>query len=687
MKLFTLTRFVALAVALPWLAGAQTAETRILRAVLSPANEVPALTLNASGAATVNVHVIRDTAGRIVSGSVDFEISYAFPGAVNITGLHIHRGAAGVNGPVIIDSGITAAAPVTVNANGRGTLSRQAQVREDNANGLETLNALFANPETHYVNLHTVDNPGGAVRGQVQRPPTTGMISVMTPANEVPAITGLNATASSIAVVKYTQDAAGNITSGEAVFDITYDFPAGVTFTGFHIHRGRAGVNGPVTINSGLTQQVSAATGKGFMTFRVEVAPTNAEGIRTILDIFNNSDEYYLNLHTTEHPGGAVRGQLRPTDVLVLPVRLSPANEVPAVTGLDATGVGELRFRTLRAPDGRIEAAHLRFDVNYRFPGAVEFTGLHIHEAAAGANGPVRIDSGIVAANSVNSATGFGNIFERVTFADEAGLAAINGFVANPERYYLNLHTRVHPGGAVRGQLGTASTPAVTGVLSASLDRAATTVAPGGLFTVFGTNLARVSGGLGGWQGPRVPDSLNGVRVTVGGRPAPLLFTGPGQINAQVPVDVASGSQPVVVTTGGAASPAASVDVAAVAPALFIANGSAIAVKHPELALVTAANPAAAGDVLILYVTGLGQTRPALETGVPVAAAPLSEPAPVTVTVGGQNATVIGAAAAPGFLGLYQVAVTMPAGVSAGPANVVLRMGNVSSVPAAVMTR
>jgi uncharacterized protein (TIGR03437 family) len=58
---------------------------------------------------------------------------------------------------------------------------------------------------------------------------------------------------------------------------------------------------------------------------------------------------------------------------------------------------------------------------------------------------------------------------------------------------------------------------------------------------------------------------------------------------------------------------------------------------------------------------------------------PQANTAPATVTIGGQNAAVIYSVASPGFAGLYQIGVTMPSGVAAGNAAVVLRMGTVAS--------
>src|SRR5512146_71424 len=129
-----------------WLSAclfAQTVESVPFRAVLSPANEVPAITgLNASGVGTVWAHVVRDASGQIVSGSVDFSTDFSFPGEVTITGMHIHPGAAGVNGPVTISSGVSGNATVA-SPDGRGNISKQAQVLASDANGLDTLKGLF----------------------------------------------------------------------------------------------------------------------------------------------------------------------------------------------------------------------------------------------------------------------------------------------------------------------------------------------------------------------------------------------------------------------------------------------------------------------------------------------------------------------------------------------------------------
>ena len=87
------------------------------------------------------------------------------------------------------------------------------------------------------------------------------------------------------------------------------------------------------------------------------------------------------------------------------------------------------------------------FYVNYSFPGSVAITGLHVHQGAKGANGPVLVSSGVA---SFTDSDGRGNITTVVTGMSPATLQAI---LDNPRSYYVNLHTSVYAGGALREQM------------------------------------------------------------------------------------------------------------------------------------------------------------------------------------------------------------------------------------------
>src|ERR1051325_3886496 len=103
---------------------AQRAETIFFRGAMSPANENPPIDINATGTATIRAHVVRNAGGEIISGTVDFIVSPLFPGEVEFTGLHIHRGVAGENGPVVISSGIGGAAGNLKDPTGRTLITR-----------------------------------------------------------------------------------------------------------------------------------------------------------------------------------------------------------------------------------------------------------------------------------------------------------------------------------------------------------------------------------------------------------------------------------------------------------------------------------------------------------------------------------------------------------------------------------
>src|SRR5258708_40234656 len=87
---------------------ADTAETVFFRGVMLPTNEVPAVPIQGSSSALLVAHLVKDNSGKIVSGTVDFNVNYGFPGAVTLTGLHIHQAPAGVNVAIMIRTNLAA---------------------------------------------------------------------------------------------------------------------------------------------------------------------------------------------------------------------------------------------------------------------------------------------------------------------------------------------------------------------------------------------------------------------------------------------------------------------------------------------------------------------------------------------------------------------------------------------------
>ncbi len=212
------------------------------------------------------------------------------------------------------------------------------------------------------------------------------------------------------------------------------------------------------------------------------------------------------------------------------------------------------------------------------------------------------------------------------------------------------------------------------GVVNGASFAPATEVAPGTIVSVFGTNLASSSGTSAG-SFP-LPFTLAGIKLTIGGIDAPLFYAGEGpvygQVNAQVPFEVAPGSQIQVVARAISAS-GAEVDgvpspltIGVARPGIFITSGTQGAILDVSYKLIDGSNPAKVLDVIQIYCTGLGATSPAAVTGQAAGAAnAVLQP---TVTVGGAATGVQYAGLAPGYVGLYQVNVAIPAGITVGPA-------------------
>ncbi len=281
----------------------QSTQTFYVKAKLSPDNESPAITgVTSSGTALARVTVDRDVAGTITSGVVTFDVAYQFGRAVTLTGFHFHSAPVGENGPVVINSGLAS----TPEPDGVGSLTFTTPALTT-AEQITALNGLATTPHLYYINLHTSDNPGGEIRGQCTTE-THFYRANMLPSNEVPPIPELNASASALITLDVTRDTSGAITSGAVMFDTNYNFPGSTTFNGFHIHTGRAGENGDVVINSGVTS-IESSTGKGSITKLISL-PTTPEMLAILNAVLTNPQGHYVNLHTSANPGGAVRGQL-----------------------------------------------------------------------------------------------------------------------------------------------------------------------------------------------------------------------------------------------------------------------------------------------------------------------------------------------------------------------------------------
>lgn len=233
-----------------------------------------------------------------------------------------------------------------------------------------------------------------------------------------------------------------------------------------------------------------------------------------------------------------------------------------------------------------------------------------------------------------------------------------------------------------------APTPTPTFLTSAVVNAASfetLPLSPGGIFSIFGQNLAPAEGfGFFDPLSGRLIESLRGVTVLVDNRPAPLFYVSPEQINAQAPPELQPGDFVSVrvlrehVISANRVSP-----VSASAPGVFVhPNSTRVVALNENGVMNSAANPADRGSVLTLYLTGAGAFAPSLAAGEPAPLPPPLHHVAVEATIDNLPAVVEFAGAAPGFAGLVQVNVRIPASASTGD-SIVLRAiaGSAASQP------
>jgi uncharacterized protein (TIGR03437 family) len=236
----------------------------------------------------------------------------------------------------------------------------------------------------------------------------------------------------------------------------------------------------------------------------------------------------------------------------------------------------------------------------------------------------------------------------------------------------------------------TAPLPTITSVTNgASFNTGA--IAAGEVITIFGTGMGPSTIQSVGSGVTQFPTTLGGVQVTVGGYLAPLIYVRNDQIAAIVPYEISRpfiANPTVLVRYLNQGSNGLTVSQAPAAPGIFTAGGGTGqgAILNQNLSVNSAGNPANKGEVIVLYVTGEGQTNPAGITGKVTTTSPTPPLTPqpvsgaVTVTIDGLPAAVQFYGEAPGLVaGVMQVNAVVPQGASSGDAKVVVKVGDAPS--------
>jgi uncharacterized protein (TIGR03437 family) len=209
-------------------------------------------------------------------------------------------------------------------------------------------------------------------------------------------------------------------------------------------------------------------------------------------------------------------------------------------------------------------------------------------------------------------------------------------------------------------------------------------VVAGEIATLFGSNLTS-STGINLTSGLPLPNTFLTDSLMVNTNPAALFavdnVSGQQQINFQVPWEVASGPMAnITIESNTATSASLSVPVLAAQPGIFnyTAGGDTFgAILHANFQLANTANPAKAGETVLIYCTGLGAVSSPPADG--AAGNGQETTATPTVTIGGTKAFVSFSGLAPTFVGLYQINAEVPASAASGNQPVVVTLAGASS--------
>lgn len=293
-------------------------------AALRGADEVPSTPSTAAATGTISV----DPSTLAITGTL---VSSGIAG----TAAHIHEGADGVAGPIVI--------PLSGGTGGVWTIP----------GGTVLTSAQYASLQAgnYYFNIHTPAYPAGEIRGQIE---LVARFAALDGTQETPATGSAGVGAGILSV---------NPTSGEAYGSIRSE---GFTGAASHIHQGDVGVSGPIIL--------PLADGGGGVWNVPDGSMFTAAQVTSFL-----AGGLYGNVHSAAFPNGEIRGQFNLSLNLTRTTTLSGANETPANASA-ATGTGTFSFDpyTMALRGGVVVSG-------------ITGTGAHIHLAAVGVAGPIII--------------------------------------------------------------------------------------------------------------------------------------------------------------------------------------------------------------------------------------------------------------------------------------------------------
>ena len=379
---YTLAGTLAIALTATSASAAHLQPHLLFSARMNAAQQVPTNSSTALGLGGLTLNASRDT----------LCVNISWTGLTStLTGLHIHEGLPGINGPVLVDL-----VPFIANDHVMTTITGSALT--------PALIGMHLRGEL-YLNLHTTNNPNGEIRGQIIPEADLAFVANLNGMQQVPMVSTGAFGLGTFLLAKH---------NGVLKISATFTGLSGA-ITAAHFHSGAPGVSG------GVVQDLFSLVNGNTIIGDVDPAAFLADLL---------AGNIYLNVHTALNPNGEIRGQLVAPVGVAFDAMLNGAQEVPPVA---TTAKGSGSFVATWDLDS------VWYDVvveNLSGP----ITGAHLHNASVGVGGPVVIDLG----SGIN-----GNRISGWITTATAGeiIELLEG------NLYVNVHTLMNPNGEIRGQV------------------------------------------------------------------------------------------------------------------------------------------------------------------------------------------------------------------------------------------
>lgn len=331
-------------------------------------------------------------------------------------GAHIHAGYPGQNGPVIYPLVPNLESPLNLNA----TFGPSLNTFPITGTTADTLMSRF-----FYVNVHSVLDPGGEIRGNLLAEAESYFFAPLSGASQPDGV-ATDATGFVAAeVVDTTVVLVGSFAGLES------DFAANVA-GGAHLHNAIAGTNGGIV--EGINTEIRGDNRSGVIladSNRIALSPAELE---LMLD-----REVYVNVHSADNTAGEIRGQVLPLAGSYFHTTFSGVN---ASTYVESTAQGGLKLELIDSSlvvSGSVTMLDGDFDANVA-------GGAHLHMAPVGQNGGISVGLNPSVAADLKSATfvAADNTFDLTTDQVQA---------LRESRLYANIHTTEVGSGEARGQV------------------------------------------------------------------------------------------------------------------------------------------------------------------------------------------------------------------------------------------